>query len=66
MTCPTCEHGPAPCGHPEVAPHEGEPPEPTGAAVIEWCAENVRWNPKTGKVQIRRGVRCPGFTDAQQ
>ena len=65
MNCTTCEHGdlPRPCRHPEVRPHEGEPPEPTGAAVIEWVADHIRWNDKTQRVQVRRGVRCPGFAD---
>lgn len=61
MTCPTCTHGPTPCNHPLVAPFEGEPPSEQGAAVVAWCADNVRAHPKTNRVQIRSGRQCPGF-----
>ena len=61
MSCPGCTYAPR-CGHPLVAPFEGDPPGEMGAAIVSWCAAAIVVLPCGEKSGPREDApACPGF-----
>jgi hypothetical protein len=63
--CPACIHArpDGDCGHPAVAPFEGEPPTRAGCDILDWLADRdavTMRDPATGRVLVLRGADCPG------